>query len=95
MAGSAAGPFHYRPEILAALAGHGLRPRPTNDPRAVYELLKSLYSWELRRLKIDYRELERRIGPQPIANYREAARRVLERYDVLRQAPHEWLDESP
>ncbi len=87
--------FHYRPEVLAALAAHGLRPRPTSDPRAVYELLKSLYSWELRRLKADYRELERRIGPQPIASYRDAARRVLERYDVLRRPPHEWVDDGP
>lgn len=93
--GNAPSPFHYRPEILATLAEHGLRPRPTSDPRAVYELLKSLYSWELRRLKADYRELERRLGPQPVANYRDAARRVLDRYDVLRRPPHEWLDDAP
>lgn len=93
--GAAPGPFRYRPEVLAALGRHGLQPRPTSDPRAVYELLKSLYSWELRRLKADYRELERRLGPQPRANYRDAARRVLERYAVLRRPPHEWVDDAP
>ncbi len=87
--------FHYRGDVLMALAEHGIRPRTTSDPRRVYELLKSLYSWELRRLKADFRALERRLGKQPLASYRDAAARLLDLYAVLRLPPHEWVEEAP
>jgi hypothetical protein len=85
--------FRYRAEVLAALAGHGVRPTPESDPRRVYELVKSLYAFEIRGLKADFRRLDPAFGPASRASYREANRRLLERYAVLRIPPHQWVEE--
>lgn len=82
----------YRPEVLAALEVHGLRPRPEIDPSQVYELLKSLYVWELRRLKLDLKQLDPDFGPATRRSLAEGNRRLLERYAVLRLPPHEWVE---
>lgn len=83
---------HYRPEILAALEVHGFRPRAAVDPTRVYELLKSLYVWELRRLKLDLKRLDPDFGPATRRSLAEGNRRLLERYAVLRVPPHEWVE---
>lgn len=83
---------HYRPEILAALEVHGFHPRPEIDPSRVYELLKSLYVWELRRLKLDLKRLDPDFGPASRRSLAEGNRRLLERYAVLRVPPHEWVE---
>jgi hypothetical protein len=82
----------YRPEILAALEVHGFRPRAGSDPSRVYELLKSLYVWELRRLKLDLKQLDPDFGPATRRSLAEGNRRLLERYAVLRVPPHEWVE---
>ena len=82
----------YRPEILAALAAHGVRPTPALDPRRVYELVKSLYAFEIRGLKADFRRLDPAFGPATRKLYAEANRRLLDRYAVLRIPPHEWVE---
>ena len=43
--------FQYRPEILAQLLLHGVRPQPHTRPAVVFRYLGSLYRYELRRLK--------------------------------------------
>jgi hypothetical protein len=43
--------FHYRPEILAQLLAHGVRPLPRTRPALVFRYLGDLYRFELRRLK--------------------------------------------
>lgn len=43
--------YSYVPEVLEALAGHGLRPRPSTSPDRVREALSELYRYEIRRLK--------------------------------------------
>lgn len=83
---------HYRPEILAALEVHGFRPRQEVDPSRVYELLKSLYVWELRQLKLDLKRLDPGFGPATRRSLAEGNRRLLERYAVLRVPPHEWVE---
>lgn len=85
-------PIRYRPEILDALDLHGLRPRSGIDPSRVYELLKSLYVWELRRLKLDLKRLDPDFGPATRRSLAEGNRRLLERYAVLRVPPHEWVE---
>jgi hypothetical protein len=85
-------PRRYRPEILAALEVHGFRPRAGSDPSRVYELLKSLYVWELRRLKLDLMQLDPDFGPATRRSLAEGNRRLLERYAVLRVPPHEWVE---
>ena len=43
--------FHYRPQILAELATHGVRPAPHTRPELVHEFVNDLYRYELRRLR--------------------------------------------
>lgn len=83
---------NYRPEVLAALESLGFRPRAEIEPSRVYELLKSLYVWELRRLKLDLMRLDPDFGPATRRSLAEGNRRLLERYAVLRVPPHEWVE---
>lgn len=41
----------YRPEILEALAAHGLKPRPDTTPERLREAVNDLYRHEIRRLR--------------------------------------------
>ncbi|GMU67284.1 MAG: hypothetical protein AMXMBFR36_35580 [Acidobacteriota bacterium] len=84
--------WRYRSEILTALDSHGFRPRGGVEPSRVYELLKSLYVWELRRLKLDLKQLDPDFGPATRRSLAEGNRRLLERYAVLRVPPHEWVE---
>ena len=45
--------FTYDAEILEALRGHGLDPRPTTSPGFVRAALDDLYRYEIRRLRAD------------------------------------------
>lgn len=41
----------FRPEILEALAGHGLRPGPDTTARFLRDAVNDLYRHEIRRLR--------------------------------------------
>lgn len=41
----------YRPEVLAQLAAHGIRPGPTTCPELIRDYLSDLYRYEIRRLR--------------------------------------------
>jgi hypothetical protein len=84
----------YRPEVLAELARHGMLPRPETPPEKVYELLKSLYTFEIREAKLRHREKERLLGPQPLDDYRRAVAALQQRYPVLRLPAHHWVERS-
>ena len=43
--------YSYRPEILDALARHGLRPRPQTPPQMLRDAVRDLYLHEIRRLR--------------------------------------------
>jgi hypothetical protein len=43
--------YRYRPEILAELLKHGVRPTPTTPPKLVADFLSDLYRYEIRRLR--------------------------------------------
>jgi hypothetical protein len=43
--------FRYRPEVLGALAAHGVLPRPHTRPQLVRDYLNDLYRHELRLLR--------------------------------------------
>jgi hypothetical protein len=43
--------FQYRPDILAQLLAHGVRPAPETRPALVFRFLSDLYRYELRRVK--------------------------------------------
>jgi hypothetical protein len=85
----------YRTEVLAELARHGLVPRPDTPPERVYELLKSIYSFEIREARRRHHEKERLLGPQPLEDYRRAVRALQDRYPVLRLPAHHWVERAP
>lgn len=43
--------YRYRPEVLEALARHGLAPREATSPRVLRDAINGLYRYEIRRLK--------------------------------------------
>ena len=50
--------YRYRPEILAELLKHGVRPSPTTPPTVVADFVSDLYRYEIRRLKARLRRGE-------------------------------------
>lgn len=85
-------PYRYHPGILAELERFGMRPRPTTEPTTVYDLLKSLYTFEVREMKLRRRELERVLGPQPLEAYRRDLEALKEKYPALKVPPHHWVE---
>ena len=43
--------FRYRPDVLAQLATHGIRPNSRTAPDIVHELVSDLYRYEIRRMR--------------------------------------------
>jgi len=82
----------YRPEVLAELARHGVVPRSETPPERAYDLLKSIYTFEIRAARLRHRERERVLGPQPLAPYRREIHAIQERYPVLRLPAHHWVE---
>jgi hypothetical protein len=82
----------YRPEVLEELARHGIVPRPDTPSERVYDLLKSIYTFELREAKLRHRDRERVLGPQPLDPYRREIRTIQDRYPVLRLPAHHWVE---
>ncbi len=81
------GPYRYRPDVLDALAGHGVRPTARTPPALVHEFVRDLYRVEIRRLRA---RLLRAEFPK-----REYAGRVVElrrRYWVTSLRPAEWVE---
>lgn len=79
--------YRYRPEVLAQLAAHGIRPTPATPPDKVHEFLNDLYRYELRRLRD--RLLQREIAkPDYYAHVVE----VRLRYPLLSRKPREWTE---
>jgi hypothetical protein len=84
--------YRYHPGVLAALDRHGLRPRPDSEPGRVYDLLKAIYSFEIRELKHRRHELERHLGPQPLDDYRRGVLALKAKYEVLGLPAHNWAE---
>jgi len=87
-------PFRYHAHVLAALERHGLRPMENTDPHAVYDLLKAIYTFEIRGMKARRKEAEEVLGPQPLDAYRRQLQRLKARYPVLQIPAHHWVDPS-
>ena len=84
--------YRYRPEILEQLDHHGIRPKAHTPPADAYDLLKSIYTFEVRELNARRREAERILGPQPLENYRRQLHALLERYPVLKLHSQQWVE---
>lgn len=80
------GPYRYRPEILAALVAHGVRPTASSPPAMVHEFVRDLYRYEIRRLR------ERLLaGGFPRRDYAAKVVELRKRYWVTSLRPAEWL----
>ncbi len=81
-------PSRYRPEVLAALERHGVRPRPDTPPTLVHEFVSDLYRYELRRLR------DRLVhGEIPRVGYADRVVALRRRYLLVSLEPERWLAE--
>ena len=84
----------YRSWVLGELERHGIAPRPHTDPQRVAELLKELYTFRIRDLKIVRQALERHLGPQPLEAYRRQVLALKAEYPLLKVPVHLWTEEA-
>ena len=78
-------PFRYRPEVLDALARHGLQPHAATPPAQLRDALNDLYRYEIRRLK---GQLLR--GAFPKGEYVDRVVRLRGKYLLLSIPLAEW-----
>jgi hypothetical protein len=77
--------FDYRPDVLAQLLLHGVRPATGTRPSAVYRFVSDLYRFELRRLK------ERRVRHEvPARDYARLVVELRRRYPLVSLPVGEW-----
>ena len=75
----------YRPVVLQALAGHGVRPLPATRPALVHEFVNDLYRYELRRLR------DRQVrGDVPKNDYSTRVVELRKRYMLVSVPLHHW-----
>jgi len=73
--------------VLEALAGHGIRPRPTTPPAVARAFLNDLYRYEIRRLR------GRLLGGAiPKADYASRVAALRARYPLLSLPIALWLE---
>lgn len=78
--------FEYRPDVLAELLRHGVRPTPRTPPELVHEFVSDLYRYELRRLRD--RLLRKEFSRQDYFGKVVELRRA---YRLISMRPSEWL----
>jgi hypothetical protein len=78
--------FRYKEDILAQIAGHGVRPTPETAPEKVHEFVNDLYRYELRRLRD---RLVRREIAKP--DYYDMVVEIRRRYPALALKPWQWI----
>ena len=79
--------FVYRPDVLAALLVHGVRPTSHTRPELVREYVRDLYKFEIRRLRARYLRHE-----FAKADYRERVDALRRQYPVLALLPAEFVE---
>jgi hypothetical protein len=79
--------FVYRPDVLAALLVHGVRPTSHTRPELVREYVRDLYKFEIRRLRARY--LRREFAK---AEYSERIDALRRQYPVLALLPAEFVE---
>jgi hypothetical protein len=81
--------YRYRPQVLEALAGHGVRPTATTRPELVHEFVSDLYRFELRRLRA--RQVRGEIPRREYSNHVVALRR---RYLLVSVPLRHWTGDA-
>jgi hypothetical protein len=79
--------FRYRPDVLAALAAHGVQPLPHTRPELVRDYVRELYKFEIRRLRD--RMVRNEFARSEYAGRVDALRR---RYPVLALRAFEFVE---
>lgn len=79
--------FRYRPDVLAHLERHGVRPTPQTRPQLVRDYVRDLYKYEIRVLRERY--LRQEFSKQDYSRRVDALRR---RYPVLALLPRQFVD---
>jgi hypothetical protein len=80
--------YRYRPDVLAQLAAHGVKPTPSTSPEFIRDFLNDLYRYELRRLRD---RLVRREIAKP--DYYAHVVEVRRHYPLLSLKLWEWTEE--
>ena len=81
--------YRYRPQVLEALAAHGVRPTPSTRPELVHEFVSDLYRFELRRLRA--RQVRGEIPRQEYSRHVVALRR---RYLLVSVPLRHWTRDA-
>ena len=80
--------YRYHQEVLDALAGHGLSPRPDTSPQQLRNAARDLYKYEIRRLR------DRLIAHEfPKSEYADRVIELRKRYWVLSVPLPLWTEE--
>jgi hypothetical protein len=79
--------FRYRPDVLAHLERHGVRPTPQTPPQLVRDYVRDLYKYEIRVLRERY--IRQEFSKQDYWNRVDALRR---RYPVLALLPRQFTE---
>jgi hypothetical protein len=79
--------FVYRPDVLAALLVHGVKPTSHTRPELVRDYVRDLYKFEIRRLRARY--LRREFAK---AEYSERVDALRRQYPVLALLPAEFVE---
>ena len=79
--------FVYRPDVLAALLVHGVKPTSHTRPELVRDYVRDLYKFEIRRLRARY--LRREFAK---AEYSERVDALRRQYPVLALLPAEFIE---
>ena len=81
-------PYIYRADVLAQLARHGVRPTPATPPQLVYDFVRDLYRYELRRLR------DRLVrGTIPKAGYYDRVVQLRVKYPLVSTKPELWIEQ--
>ena len=82
--------FSYEPEVVEALAGHGLAPSETTDPGFVRDALSDLYRYEIRALRRSFLR-----GEIPKADYSPRVIALRRKYWLLSVPIVRWARTAP
>ena len=80
--------YAYRQDVLAALAGHGVKPTAQTRPEVVHEFVSGLYRYELRRLRDRLRR-----GEFPKREYFDRVVELRRRYAIISMRPGQWISD--
>lgn len=81
--------YTYEPDVLDALAGHGLAPSPSTAPAIVRDALSDLYRYEIRRLRQSFLR-----GEIPKAEYSRHVITLRRKYWLLSVPTVHWAHTS-